>query len=285
MKLETLKIASLVPHANNPRKNDDAVNAVAESIKQCTYISPIIVDEKRNILVFKPIEEKLMKQISMVTKGKIIRNWKDFSLEDIGKIYNLKFYNKKNDIIYLYGYPESKVATIIVRGETLQITNNIIDCIDCVIKIFKQMLTNDKKIVCGGGSLEIEISNKLKYYAIKNIEDSKQKIILSLSDAFEEIPKQLAINSGYNSIDKLIELRKKHSQDENKFFGINVNNGIIENMFQNNIYEPYILKKYIFSIAIETALMILRIDDILKGSKKNNIYNKDIYQPNNYTKK
>ena len=56
-------------------------------------------------------------------------------------------------------------------------------------------------------------------------------------------------------------------------------------MFQNNIYEPYILKKYIFSIAIETALMILRIDDILKGSKKNNIYNKDIYQPNNYTKK
>ena len=50
MKLETLKIASLVPHANNPRKNDDAVNAVAESIKQCTYISPIIVDEKRNIL-------------------------------------------------------------------------------------------------------------------------------------------------------------------------------------------------------------------------------------------
>ena len=274
------------------KKNQEVIDIINEvSLKNINIIfsTKKIPDlfleafEKRNILVFKPIEEKLMKQISMVTKGKIIRNWKDFSLEDIGKIYNLKFYNKKNDIIYLYGYPESKVATIIVRGETLQITNNIIDCIDCVIKIFKQMLTNDKKIVCGGGSLEI--SNKLKYYAIKNIEDSKQKIILSLSDAFEEIPKQLAINSGYNSIDKLIELRKKHSQDENKFFGINVNNGIIENMFQNNIYEPYILKKYIFSIAIETALMILRIDDILKGSKKNNIYNKDIYQPNNYTKK
>ena len=45
MRLETLKLTDIVPYENNPRKNDDAVNAVAESIKQCTYIAPIIVDE------------------------------------------------------------------------------------------------------------------------------------------------------------------------------------------------------------------------------------------------
>ena len=50
MKLETLKVVDLVPYANNPRKNDDAVNAVAESIRQCTYITPIIVDEDRVII-------------------------------------------------------------------------------------------------------------------------------------------------------------------------------------------------------------------------------------------
>lgn len=50
MRLETLKLADLVPYANNPRKNDDAVNAVAESIRQCTYITPIIVDENRVII-------------------------------------------------------------------------------------------------------------------------------------------------------------------------------------------------------------------------------------------
>ena len=36
---------------NNPRKNDDAVNAVAESIRQCSYITPIIVDEDHVIIV------------------------------------------------------------------------------------------------------------------------------------------------------------------------------------------------------------------------------------------
>ena len=50
MKLETIKITDVFPYENNPRKNDDAVNAVAESIKQCTYITPVIVDESHIIL-------------------------------------------------------------------------------------------------------------------------------------------------------------------------------------------------------------------------------------------
>lgn len=50
MRLETMKVTDLVPYENNPRKNDQAVNAVAESIKQCTYITPIIVDENRVII-------------------------------------------------------------------------------------------------------------------------------------------------------------------------------------------------------------------------------------------
>ena len=50
MKLESLKLADIEPYKNNPRKNDDAVNAVAESIKQCSYITPIIIDEDGVIL-------------------------------------------------------------------------------------------------------------------------------------------------------------------------------------------------------------------------------------------
>jgi len=50
MKLETLKLVDITPYPNNPRKNDAAVNAVAESIRQCTYITPIVVDEDHVIL-------------------------------------------------------------------------------------------------------------------------------------------------------------------------------------------------------------------------------------------
>ena len=50
MKLEKLKLSEIIPYENNPRKNDGAVNAVVESIRQCSYITPIIVDENHVII-------------------------------------------------------------------------------------------------------------------------------------------------------------------------------------------------------------------------------------------
>lgn len=46
----TVNIKSLKPYKNNPRKNDEAVPAVQESIKQCGYITPIVVDENLEIM-------------------------------------------------------------------------------------------------------------------------------------------------------------------------------------------------------------------------------------------
>lgn len=50
MKLETKKLTEIHPYHRNPRKNDNAVEAVVESIRQCGYIAPIIVDEDGVIL-------------------------------------------------------------------------------------------------------------------------------------------------------------------------------------------------------------------------------------------
>lgn len=50
MELKTIPISDIKPYKNNPRKNDKAVDAVAESIRQCTYVAPIIVDENNEIL-------------------------------------------------------------------------------------------------------------------------------------------------------------------------------------------------------------------------------------------
>lgn len=50
METKTLLLADIVPYENNPRKNDKAVDAVAESIRQCGYVAPIIIDEEHIIL-------------------------------------------------------------------------------------------------------------------------------------------------------------------------------------------------------------------------------------------
>lgn len=50
MKLQTLKIKDIHPYERNARKNDQAVDAVAKSIEQCSYVAPIVVDENHVIL-------------------------------------------------------------------------------------------------------------------------------------------------------------------------------------------------------------------------------------------
>lgn len=50
MIIKTVTIAEVKPYQNNPRKNTKAVEAVAESIRQCGYCAPIVVDEEMVIL-------------------------------------------------------------------------------------------------------------------------------------------------------------------------------------------------------------------------------------------
>ena len=50
MKYVKKKLTEIRPYENNPRIIDDAVDDVVESIRQCSYIAPIIVDEEGVIL-------------------------------------------------------------------------------------------------------------------------------------------------------------------------------------------------------------------------------------------
>lgn len=57
----------LIPYENNPRQNEHAVEAVAESIKQCGYIAPIVVDENMVVLA----GHTRLKAIKMLGKEKV----------------------------------------------------------------------------------------------------------------------------------------------------------------------------------------------------------------------
>ena len=47
MRIFELRLRELVPYANNPRNNVNAVEAVANSIKQFGFKVPIVVDAKK----------------------------------------------------------------------------------------------------------------------------------------------------------------------------------------------------------------------------------------------
>ena len=66
MKLKTVPISSIKPYEHNPRRNDDAVDAVAESIRQCSYVAPIVVDEN-NVILAGHTRWKALQQLGRTT--------------------------------------------------------------------------------------------------------------------------------------------------------------------------------------------------------------------------
>ena len=50
MKVTEIELRKLIPYENNPRKNEKAVDAVMQSIKQFGFKNPIIVDENMVII-------------------------------------------------------------------------------------------------------------------------------------------------------------------------------------------------------------------------------------------
>ena len=51
MKVENVSIQDVKPYTKNPRKNDDGVDAVANSIKEFGWQQPIVVDKDKVIIV------------------------------------------------------------------------------------------------------------------------------------------------------------------------------------------------------------------------------------------
>lgn len=64
MKIEYKKISDLKPYAKNPRKNDDAVDYVANSIKEFGFIVPVVIDNK-NVIVAGHTRYKAAKKLGI----------------------------------------------------------------------------------------------------------------------------------------------------------------------------------------------------------------------------
>ena len=64
MKIENLKVSELVPYENNPRRNDSAVDSVAESIKQFGFQQPIVIDSQ-NVIVAGHTRLKAAKKLGL----------------------------------------------------------------------------------------------------------------------------------------------------------------------------------------------------------------------------
>ena len=246
----------------------DIAKKIADSgatvIFSTKMVKPNVLEffDKQGIFVSRPIEEKDIENISYATGARIVRNPKEFSESDLGSagLIECEIRNGSSKV-YIRDCKESKVATIIVRGETLQHADSVDTAMDDALWVIKSVI-EDGKVVAGGGAAETEIAKGLFAYA-PTIGGYEQKVIAAYAEALEEIPRTLIRNGGLSVVDLSLALRAEHVKNKNA--GINVFTGKITDMFEEGVTDTYRVKQNMIKSATEAATMILRIDDMLRA--------------------
>uniref|UniRef100_A0A4W4GI94 T-complex protein 1 subunit gamma n=1 Tax=Electrophorus electricus TaxID=8005 RepID=A0A4W4GI94_ELEEL len=119
----------------------------------------------------------------------------------------------------------------------------------------------------GGGAVEMAVSHRLmeRSRALTGVEQWPYRAV---AQALEVIPRTLIQNCGASTIRVLTSLRAKHTQEGSTSWGVNGETGALEDMAELGIWEPLAVKAQTYKTAVETAILLLRIDDIVSGHKK-----------------
>lgn len=219
---------------------------------------------KANILAVERVEKKDIEKVARAIGANLITSVDDCNASDLGTAGLVELRGHGEDkMLFITECSNPRAVSIIIRGGTEHVVDSTERAIEDALRVVGVAI-EDEKLVAGAGSPEIELALRLKDYA-STLKGREQLAIAKFAEALEIIPKTLAENAGLDPIDMLVELRSQHEKG-NKDAGLNVFTGNVENMWQNGVIEPLRVKTQAINSATETAIMILRIDDVLAAT-------------------
>jgi len=220
---------------------------------------------RKGILVVRRIKKSDMEKLAKATGGKIITNMDDMSPADLGYASLVEERKIGDDkMTFVEGCKHPRAVTILIRGGTERIVDEAERSVHDALCVVRDIV-EEPKILAGGGAPELEVSRMLRKYA-ETLPGREQLAVKSFAEALEAVPTTLTENAGLDPIDILSELRVRHEKGE-KWAGIEVISGKVQDMTEAGVFEPLAVKKQIIKSATEAASMILKIDDVIAAGK------------------
>ncbi len=221
---------------------------------------------KDGVMAARRIKKSDMEKLARATGGKIVSNLDDLTSADLGAAGIAEEKKIGDDkMVFIQDCKDPKSMAILIRAGLERLVDEAERALNDALYVTADVIKKNK-IVGGGGSIEAELSKQLKDYSAK-IGGREQLAIEAFADALEIIPKTLAENAGLDPIDILVSLRAAHEKQDGKWHGVNVFNGKIEDMMKAGVIEPVSVKEQALKSAVESASMVLRIDDVIAAGK------------------
>jgi len=223
---------------------------------------------KAGITAFRRIRKTDNNRIARATGATVVNRPDEIQESDIGLGCGLFEVRKIGDeyFSFLEQCEDAKACTVLLRGGSKDVLNEIERNLHDAMQVVRNIVF-DPRMLPGGGATEIAIATAI-FRSADDIEGVAKWSYSAVGESLEVIPRTLAQNCGANVIRLMTDLRTKHLVPGQSSWGINGNTGEIADMKELGIYEPFCVKAQTLKTAIESACMILRIDDVVSGTRK-----------------
>jgi thermosome len=216
---------------------------------------------KAGVYTIRRIKKSDMEKLARATGGRIVTSIHDLAESELGRSGLVE--EKKvagDDMTFVVECENPKSVSIILRGGTEHVVDELNRAMEDALRVVGVAL-EDTLLMPGGGAPEIELALRLREYAA-TVGGREQLAIESFAEALEIIPKTLAENAGFDQIDTLVSLRSSHEKGV-KTAGLDMETGKPSDMQEKGVVEPMRVKTQAINSAAESAVMILRIDDVI----------------------
>jgi len=218
---------------------------------------------KKGIMALRRVKKSDMEKLSLATGAKIVSVLEDLSEDKLGfagLVEERKIGGEKWTMVEKV--PNSAVQTILVRGENDKITDEVERIVKNCISILRT-LVEEPYVVPGGGAAEIFVARKL----VEMGRGGREGLVMeALSRAFESLVKQIVANSGQDPDQILTMLKAAHAEGR-RTSCFDASEKKIADAVEKNILDSFRVKKAAYFSALETASMLIKIDDIVMAAK------------------
>ena len=224
--------------------------------------------QKANISVLRRVRKTDNNRIARATGATICHRTSEVQEKDLGTGAGLFNIEKIGDEYYAWivDCDSPKACTIILRGASKDVLNEIERNLGDAMNIVRTIMM-DPRLVPGGGAIEMTLANKL-IEASKLQEPIIANAYKAAGESLEIISRTLLENCGADIIRVQTQLRAKHAGGANVNWGIDGEKGIMADMAEVGVWEPVAVKQQTIKTAVESAAMLLRIDEIVSGTHK-----------------
>jgi len=220
------------------------------------------------ILGLRRAKRRNMERLTLACGGTAVNSLQDLNKDVLGfakLVYEHTIGEEK--YTFIEGVENPFSVTVLMKGPNKFSIIQMKDAIRDGIRAVKNTI-EDSHVILGAGAFEMAAHKDLKEYAT-TLKGRARFGVRAFAEALLVIPKTLAANSGFDTMDTILKLEEEH--EAGHFVGLDVHTGDACDPDVEGIYDNVIVKRHFIESSTMIASELLLVDEVLRAATKKEV--------------